>query len=221
MRIILKTSPNSHPVPFDYQAKLVGCVQKWIGPDNDYHGKISLYSFSWLQDGKATQDALSFPHGARFFITFHDSNVTKTIIRTILADPTMFCGMEVRDITLAEEPDFSKRSLFFCASPILLKRRMEDGSYRQFNYNDAEAGTIMRETLLNKMRTAGMEEDETLEINFDSTYQKKKLKLTHYHGIGNKASMCPVIINAKPETKRFAWEVGIGNSTGIGFGAIY
>jgi CRISPR/Cas system endoribonuclease Cas6 (RAMP superfamily) len=30
-----------------------------------------------------------------------------------------------------------------------------------------------------------------------------------------------VIIEGKPETKLFAWDVGIGNSTGIGFGAIY
>lgn len=42
-----------------------------------------------------------------------------------------------------------------------------------------------------------------------------------YRGIGNRANMCPVIIDGRPETKAFAWEVGIGNSTGIGFGSIY
>jgi CRISPR/Cas system endoribonuclease Cas6 (RAMP superfamily) len=31
---------------------------------------------------------------------------------------------------------------------------------------------------------------------------------------------CPIIIKGKPETKLFAWNVGLGNSTGIGFGAI-
>lgn len=70
------------------------------------------------------------------------------------------------------------------------------------------------------MREAGLE-DDTLDIRFDTSYNKKKLKLVRYHGIGNKASICPVIIKAKPETKLFAWNVGLGNSTGIGFGAIY
>lgn len=221
MRIILKTSPNSQAVPFDYQVKLVGCLHKWIGADNNYHDKISLYSFSWLQDGKVNDGNLSFPHGSHFFISFYDGNVVKDIIRNILDSPSMFCGMQVTDITLADPPDFNHRDLFFCGSPILIKRRLQDGSDKQFNYLDADANTYMKETLLSKMREAGLEEDETLDIHFDTTYKKKKLKLVHYHNIGNKASLCPVIIHGKPETKHFAWEVGIGNSTGIGFGAIY
>ena len=72
------------------------------------------------------------------------------------------------------------------------------------------------------MHEVALEDDETLAIHFDTSYEKKKLEaLIHYHDIGNKASLCPVIIHGKPETKHFAWEVGIGNSTGIGFGAIY
>ena len=71
------------------------------------------------------------------------------------------------------------------------------------------------------MREAGLEEDETLDIKFDTSYNRKRFKLIHYRGIGNKANLCPVIIKAKPETKLFAWTVGIGNCTGIGFGAIY
>lgn len=185
------------------------------------HGKISLYSFSWLQDGVVMKSALSFPRGARFFISFYDESVVKDIIRTILDDPDMFCGMEIRDITLAPVPDFSKRDLYYCGSPILIKRKMEDGSFKQFNFNDAEASQYMKETLVNKMHEAGLEDDETLTIHFDTSYEKKKLKLIHYHDIGNKASLCPIIIHGNPETKHFAWEVGIGNSTGIGFGAIY
>ena len=71
------------------------------------------------------------------------------------------------------------------------------------------------------MKEAGLEEDEKLDISFDLSYSKKKLKLVRYHGIGNKASLCPVVIKGKPETKQFIWNVGVGNCTGIGFGAIY
>ena len=181
MRIILKTTTNTLPVPFDYQAKMVGCLHKWIGTKNELHGKISLYSFSWLQDGVVVKSALSFPHGARFFISFYDESVVKDIIRTILDDPAMFCGMEIRDITLAPAPDFSKRNLYYCGSPILIKRKMEDGSFKQFNFNDAEASQYMKETLVNKMHEAGLEDDETLAIHFDTSYEKTEAHTLSRH----------------------------------------
>ncbi len=220
MRIHLKISPNTSSVSFDYQQKLVGTIHKWIGR-NSIHDSISLYSFSWLNGGKKINDALTFPDGATMFISFYDDNVIRTIIKTIFDEPEMFCGMKVTDITIDEDPDLSRRDLFYCASPIFIKRKMGDGSIKQFNFKDEQAGLYLKETLMSKMREAGLEEDDTLDIKFDLSYARKKLKLVHYHGIGNKASLCPVIIKAKTETKLFAWNVGIGNCTGIGFGAIY
>ena len=220
MRIHLKTSANTTPVPFDYQQKLVGTIHKWIG-NNSKHDKISLYSFSWLSGGRRVDNALQFSQGATMFISFYDESIIKVIIRTILEDPEMFCGMFVTDITIGAEPQFSERYLYYCDSPIFIKRKLDDGSVKQYNFNHAQANQYLKETLLSKMKEAGLEEDETLDICFDLSYSKKKLKLVRYHGIGNKASLCPVVIKGKPETKQFIWNVGVGNCTGIGFGAIY
>lgn len=154
------------------------------------------------------------------FISFHDERIVKQIIKTILEEPEMFCGLTVSDITIDNDPQLSDIESFYCASPIFIKRKLADGSIKQFNYDDADANQYLKETLLSKMREAGLE-DNSLDIRFDTSFSKKKLKLVRYHGIGNKASLCPVIIKAKPETKLFAWNVGIGNCTGIGFGAIY
>ena len=220
MRIHLKTSANTTPVPFDYQQKLVGTIHKWIG-NNSIHDTISLYSFSWLNGGSKVEDALQFSQGATMFISFYDESIIKVIIRTILEDPEMFCGMFVTDITIGAEPQFSERDLYYCASPIFIKRKLDDGSIKQYNFNHEQANQYLKETLLSKMKEAGLEEDETLDISFDLSYSKKKLKLVRYHGIGNKASLCPVVIKGKPETKQFIWNVGVGNCTGIGFGAIY
>ena len=220
MRIHLKTTPNTSPVTFDYQYKLVGTIHKWIGT-NAIHDKISLYSFSWLSGGKMVDNALQFRDGATMFISFYDENIVKRIIKTILDEPEMFCGLTVSNITIDDEPDLSDRESFYCASPIFIKRKLADGSTKQFNFNNVEANQYLKETLLSKMKEAGLEEDETLDICFDLSYSKKKLKLVRYHGIGNKASLGPVVIKGKPETKQFIWNVGVGNCTGIGFGAIY
>ena len=219
MRIHLKTTANTTPVPFDYQQKLVGTIHKWIG-NNSIHDKISLYSFSWLNGGRMIDNALQFTNGASMFISFFDDNIIKRIIKTILDAPEMFCGLTVTDITIDNEPQLLERDTFMCASPIFIKRKLENGRIKQYNYNDDEANLYLKETLLSKMKEAGIE-DDSLDIRFDLSYKNKKTKLVRYHGIGNKANFCPVIIKAKPETKLFAWNVGLGNCTGIGFGAIY
>lgn len=220
MRIYLRTTPNSQPVPVDYQQKLVGTIHKWIGADNNLHNDLSLYSFSWLQGSKLEGKSLQFRHGASFFISFYEESVIKDIVRTILRDPQMFCGMAVSDVQIVETPDLSNKTLFYCGSPVFIKRRLEDGRVRQYNFNDVESARLMKETLINKMRHAGLE-DDSLDIRFDTTYRGKRLKFIRYHGVGNKASMCPVLISGRVETKQFVWNVGVGNCTGIGFGAIY
>ena len=220
MRIHISTTKNSSLVTIGYQQKLVGTIHKWIG-NNSIHDSISLYSFSWLKGGEKVSNALNFPKGATMFISFYNDVIIKKIIKSILDDPQMFCGMSVTDITIDDTPSLENRELFFCASPIFIKRKMEDGNIKQFTYNDEQTSALLKETLTAKMREAGLEEDETLDIKFDTSYNRKRLKLIHYRGIGNKANLCPVIIKAKPETKQFAWNVGVGNCTGIGFGAIY
>lgn len=220
MRIQITTLPNTQPVPFDYQQKLVGALHKWIG-QNNLHGEMSLYSFSWLQNGCKNGNALDFKHGAKFSISFYDDSVLKSIIHSIQSEPDLFCGMKVKEIMLVNAFDIQERDLFFCASPIFIKRKLKDGTIKQYSFNDAETSKLMAETLNAKMLKAGLEADNTLDIRFDLTYAKKKQKLVRYHNIGNKANICPVIIKGKPETKLFAWNVGIGSCTGIGFGAIY
>jgi CRISPR-associated endoribonuclease Cas6 len=64
-------------------------------------------------------------------------------------------------------------------------------------------------------------EDESLKIRFDTSVNGAKTKIIDYRGIKNRVNMCPVIIEGKPASKEFAWNVGVGNSTGVGFGAIY
>jgi CRISPR/Cas system endoribonuclease Cas6 (RAMP superfamily) len=73
MRIHVKTSSNTELVPFNYQHKLVGVLHKWLG-NNELHGNLSLYSFSWLSNQKSSKAGLNFPNGAKFFISFYDDN---------------------------------------------------------------------------------------------------------------------------------------------------
>lgn len=220
MRLHLKITANSTIIPFDYQQKLTGVLHKWLGKDNAEHGDISLYSFSWLQNAVIDKGGLHFPKGARWFISLYDFERTKDVLAQIREEPEMFCGLYVKEVVLEETPDLSNRELFYLGSPILIKR--PDGErIIEYGFDDPLSGKLLEETLKTKMQKAGLSDDDTLQIEFDLSYEKKKKKLVWYDGISNKANMCPVIIHGSNETKQFAWTVGLGNCTGIGFGSIY
>ena len=132
----------------------------------------------------------------------------------------MFCGMVVEDVTIEEDPDLTYQEHFNIASPILIKRPSESGT-TEYLFDNPDCGKLMEETLRTKMKITGLPDDETLHIEFDLSYAKKKTKLVWYGDISNRANICPVIIQGTNLTKQFAWNVGLGNCTGIGFGSIY
>lgn len=217
MRIHLKVKSDGQPVPFNHQQKLTGTIHKWLG-ENREHGSVSLHSFSWLTGGKNKEGMLYFESGSNFFISAHEPHIIKRIIEGIKLEPQMFDGLKVEEIIIQENPDFTNITHFQTASPILIKRR-EGEKINHILYDDPNAGEYLKETLLTKMEKVGMD-DPTMKISFDSSFPHPMRKNVRYNNLHNICSWCPVIIEGKPETKLFAWNVGLGNSTGIGLGAI-
>lgn len=217
MRIHLKIKSTKEIVPFDHQPLLVGCIHKWLGW-NDVHGNVALFSFSRLEGGKATQEGLSFRSESTLFISSYDTEISKQLIKGIQQDPGMFYGFTVSEIIIEQDPDLSSRDMFFTASPILISRRIDD-KIEQIFYDDPRASQFLKDTIVTKLNTAGISYSE-FKIRFDTSYHNAGTKMVTYNGIKNRASWCPVIITGAPEIKQFIWNVGLGNSTGIGFGAI-
>lgn len=218
MRLYIKTDAfNKTIIPFDHQAQLTGTIHKWLGWNKE-HGEVSLYSFSRLSGGKKSASGLLFNSGASFFFSSHNPELIKKMVDGIQNDSSLFHGLSVTEIIIQEDPDFTERELFFVASPIFIKRK--DGNHiKHILYNDPQADAYLKETLQTRMKKANII-DNNFSIKFDRKYPKAGTKKITYNGIENRASWCPVIIEGKAETKLFAWNVGLGNSTGIGFGAI-
>ncbi len=218
MRLHIKISKSNQEIDFNYQPLLTGCVHKWLGKDNKEHGKISLYSFSWLQNVDTSKNGIKIKNGSYFTLNFYDTNLVKTVVKSILDEPEMFAGSRVLDVCLEDTPQFTEKEKFFLSSPVLVKRRDNDKE-THYTYLDDEVNTYMTETLKAKAEIAGLN-TENLKVFFDKSYHSPKIKIISYKGIQNKVSICPVIIEGTPEIIAFAWNVGIGNSTGIGFGAL-
>ncbi|MFH5831296.1 hypothetical protein ACG2F4_00315 [Halalkalibaculum sp. DA3122] len=122
MRLHLKLTPNTEPVPFNYQHELTGVLHKWLG-QNDLHDKISLYSFSWLR-GKvdSTSNGLNFPQGARWFISFWEKEYAEKLKDGILSAPEVIYGMKVKSVKEQSIPEFGDEYRFKVASPVLVRK---------------------------------------------------------------------------------------------------
>ncbi|MEM9836144.1 MAG: CRISPR-associated endoribonuclease Cas6 [Bacteroidota bacterium] len=218
MRVNFSLSPNyKRLVPFNYQQQLTGRIHRWLGP-NAAHDSISLYSVSWLGPGDVRSGALNFPRGTMFHVSAAQDDLLADIMEGLQVERDVNWGMQVTGILPQRTPEFGTVARFRMQSPVLIKRKTQDGQTQFYYYDNPESDALMTETLHTKMKVAGIEGE--IQLRFDREARGSRLKMTTYRGINNKASYCPVIAEGDPHCIAFAWNVGIGNSTGIGFGAI-
>lgn len=216
---LLLTGSKIPAVPFNYQPALTGAIHKWIGRNNEIHDGISLYSFSWLTGGEVRNDNLVFPKGARLFFSAFDRDILKRVIKGVQSDPKIGYGLTVSNIVIEDYPEFKTRTIeFLCASPVLVKRTA-NGRAIHYTFDQRECDKLLTETLRNKLKKAGLSE-EGVSVAFNRDFHGAKTKVIYYNQIGNKVNLCPIKITGTPEQLAFAWDVGAGNSTGIGFGAL-
>jgi len=219
MRLKIKLSKNKTTVPFDYQQKLVGTIHKWLGK-NEEHGKQSIFSFSLLQGAELVKRGFNFPQGSSLYFSTTDNTLLTRVYQGIKDDPTLFCGLKVYEIDMQSEPAFRNIERFPLLSPLFFKQKIEGRNKpKHFTFKDNETEKLLTEATKKRLEYNNIP-DDTLKITFDKSYQGKKTKVINYKGIGNKTSVCPIIVEGKLETMEFLWNNGVGHSTGIGFGCL-
>lgn len=221
MRLHLKLTPNTTSVDYNYQHKLTGALHKWLG-QNDLHDKISLYSFSWLRGNvDAVNGGLNFPKGAHWFISFWEDQFTERLKDGIIAEPNIALGMKVKSVKEQAIPEFGDEYRFKVASPVLVRKNRDDGSREHLEFDDEEVDEIMSQRMQSKLRKAGFGANhQDIKISFDREYSNPKTKLIRIKGSRLKANLCPVKLSGTDEAIKFAWDVGVGELTGSGFGAL-
>ena len=182
MRIYLQLSPNTEPVPFNYQQSLVGTFHKWLGK-NELHDDISLYSLSWLSRGNPRRNGLDFPNGSTFYVSAPNPDFLSKLIQGVFKGHKIRWGMEVESVTIQRTPKFGRRQRFLVQSPILIKRKEDEAQKHQRYYypNDKKANRFLTETLQQKLNKMGMDIDVSVE--FDPSYKKPIIKKVQYKNL--------------------------------------
>lgn len=220
MRLNLRLTGNTEPVPFDHLHQLTGALHKWLGP-NELHDQLSLYSFGWLDGAKPADGALDFPRGAAWTVSFHDPALAKKLLSGMLQKPDVAYGMRVFEAREQEPPHFSGCYRFKVAGPVVVRAPREGGGRDYLLWNDPRAAEALTRVLRRKLSAAGYTgEHLAATAEFDQAYNGARPKLLTIKGIKHKASLCPVVVTGTPEAVRFAWLVGAGELTGSGCGAL-
>lgn len=220
MRLHLNLTPNKEPVPFNYQESLSEIFANWLRIA-DLENKFNFYSLSWLQKSKAINGSLQFPSGTEWFISFYDYRFSKKLVRVILDKPEIFYGMSVCGLEQKITPHFDSPQVFRVGSPVLAQENDDETGGTHFIYSEPKANEILTETLRYKMRRVGYSGKHTkVTVEFDKSYQFAKTKMVKINNLRKRGSVCPVIVKGTPQAVRFAWNVGVGHETEIGFGSL-
>lgn len=209
-------------VSFDYLPTLKGAFHRWTGHNDTLHNGLSLYSYSWLHGGRAGRGGIRFAEGASWFISAPDREVLHSIISGVVRAPEIGLGLRVQDVRMQEAPDFAAgEQAFRVASPIFIKHEIERGKPADHLLpGHPLADELLTATLRHKLRQAGLA-DAGAAVRFDPAHiATAKSKLFQYKQAQCRGSICPVLVRGSAEQLQFAWEVGVGHSTGIGCGAL-
>lgn len=221
MRLHLYLQASS-PVAFDYLPALKSAFHVWTGHNPNLHDGLSLYSYAWLRGGRAGRGGIRFAEGANWFISAPDRAVIHTIISGVLRAPDLGLGLRVQDIRMQEAPAFAAgEQPFRVASPVFIKHETERGKPADHLLpGHPLADELLTATLRHKLRQAGLD-DTGAAVRFDPAHiAAAKSKLFQYKQVQCRGSICPVLVSGSAEQIQFAWEVGVGHSTGIGCGAL-
>ncbi len=222
MRLNLRLTGNTEPVPFNHLHRLTGALHKWLGAGNALHDGPSLYSFGWLHGGRSANGHLAFPRGATWRVSFYEPDWAKRCLDGILRDPTVLAGMRVFEVKEQAAPAFSGCYRFKTdRAPVIARRTRADGSRQYLLHDDEAADAVLTRVLRRKLKAAGFTGDDLdARVQFDRTYDRACTKLARIKGAAHKGSVCPVVVEGTPAAVRFAWLVGAGELTGSGFGAL-
>ena len=219
MRIQLKLTPNTQPVPFNHLHELTKRIHSWLGPENELHDGLSLYSFGWLRGGSAIGSGLSFPAGATWQISFYSEEATRKLLMGIIRNPELLSGMQVYEVQEMPTPNFGDQYRFLAEGPVIARRVRQDGSREYLDFSSDTVDAVLTATLQHKLELAGLP-TEDVSVVFDRNYAAPRHKLVEIKGVKHKGSLCPVIVSGSPKAVEFAWLVGAGELTGSGFGAL-
>lgn len=228
MKLRIEFTKNTEPIPFSYMSSVNGYLHAIMGDNNEYHDKLSHYSTSFLHGSKMANDKkhLNFPNGAIWYISSPDVNfLMNNIVMNIDKHPDFIYGMKLKGINRINTIEFdeTKEHIIKTKSPILLKwynNETKKNIYYTYEDDDSITSEMMKRIIIKKAKLMDKDLDPNdFNIKFNKEYMGKKIAWKSLKNIHHKTSICPIKVKANnKDTLNLIYDLGVGHSTGSGFG---
>ena len=251
MRLALKFSKNTEPVSTINQHLVNGYIHtKCLKGETAYHSKKNDYCISHLYGGKLNplDKTIDFSNGAFIYVTSQDEVLLNKIMIGVLNNPEFTHGMNFETYEFVKETFVDGWNHFATLSPFILRKSITLKDYKFFVLNDekflskANDKTKERIIVLNDQdfsecitnHTKGKLEKMYPELNLTDF----KIEVKNHPGhkikpsfkefdhqtkrcVLNFTNQCQISIFCSKVVAEKIYNIGIGQSTGSGFGTIY
>jgi len=223
MRIKINFSKNTSDVPVHNQSILNSYIHKCLGANNEYHDAKNNYCISHLYGGKLNPDkqTLSFKDGGYITISSLDTNFINKLLIGIINNPMLTNGMTFAGVDHINEKFVDGWNFFATLSPFIIKNNSDKKNYSFLTIHDKGFEQEVKNYLINKLKKI----DASLDLSdFDvkiPTNNSHKVKSVLVKNVINKANQCHISIHSNKKVAELLYNIGIGQSTGSGFGTVY
>lgn len=223
MRIRIKFNGKNGNVPFSTQASVNSYIHDCLGRNNGFHDKASDYSLTSLQGGciNEARSGLRFEDDAFIIVSSQNADFMGRLIMGVMKHRQFAYGMTLSDIEHMEEDMHDGWNHLTTITPILLKRGYEQkGPQDYWKVGDEGYAEHLRSHLVNKLSKM----DPTLDLNGLEIIVPERpfnrVKKIMVKNVPNFASNCWVSIKCSKKVATMVYHLGLGQSTGSGFGTV-
>lgn len=222
MRIKILLSGTNNQLPINNQDIVNSFIHRALGKDNKYHNQKNDYSISSLQGGKWIPETnnISFVKGG--YITI--SSLNKEFLDDILLGlykTSFHQDIKVLGIEFIEEQFYNGWNHFATLSPFIIKEQQDKKRYSFLTLDDINFESKVKNYLLLKLSKINPKLDFSefdVKIENNPNHKAKKVLVKN---VINRANQCQVSIKCKREVAELIYNIGLGQSTGSGFGTVY
>lgn len=222
MRIKILLSETNNELPINHQNLVNSFIHRTLGKNNEYHDTKNNYSISQLQGGnwiKGTKK-ISFKNGGYITITSLDEKFINNILINLYSTP-FYGDIKVIGIEFVNENFYNGWNHFVTLSPFIIKKYSSKKDYSFHTLNDVDFKITLKDYLVNKISKINPSLDLNyfdVEIGKHDNHKITKVMVKNVVNIGNS---CHISINTNKKVAELLYNIGIGQSTGSGFGTIY
>lgn len=217
MRIRVFFEKKDITIPFNNQHIMNGFVYSVLKNPEKYHNSFSNYSVSSIQGTHITDDKKALYFHTQPYIDITSDNVdfisdfVNGLCESIASGNENFFGLRPENFTSINMPIAPEYDMVKTSSPIIIKNKegwkltCEDNGW---------------ETALNEHAKLKLQHEGISDPTFKIEVLKASKKLINVGETFNPCTNALMIVRGKKSSREKIYNMGLGNSTGSGFGSI-